>query len=183
MNRLVKRGSVLLAAAAVATSGLAVVIAAPAGAATVQSCKSLKGTATLTPGLSTTPKTQTITSKANATSCLPLKATGGSGVLTATAKIPNGSCQGLASGGQTIKLPATFKWKNGKSSKAALVAKTGTGSTATVANITGKVTSGLFVGKKVKTTITFKVKSGENCTSVPVRHLTISNTKPLIFFS
>jgi hypothetical protein len=182
MKRTLQRGSLLVAAAALATSGLSIISIAPAGAASYQTCKTLKGTATLTPGLSTVPKTQTVTAKANATGCAPASKTGGSGVLTSKASIPNGSCQGLATGGQTIKLASTMKWKNGKSSKLALTAKTGSGSTATVATITGKVTSGLFVGKKVKTTITFTVKSGENCTTVPVKHLTIKNTKPLVFF-
>ncbi len=179
MKRILVRGSLLVAAAALATSGLSI---APAGAATVQTCKTVKGSATLTPGLTTAPKNQTVTAKGNATGCSPAAPTGGSGVLTATAKIANGSCQGLVKGGQTIKLPSTIKWKNGKTSKLSLTAKTGTGSAATVATITGKVSSGLFVGKSVKLTIKITQGKGENCTTVPVKHITFVNTKPLVIF-
>jgi hypothetical protein len=171
----------LLAAATLVTGGLSI---APAGAATVQTCKKVTGSATLTPGLGATPKTQTVTAKANATGCLPLKATGGSGVFSATSKVPNGSCGSLAKGGTSLKLASTIKWKNGKTSKLALVAKTGTGSNVFVATITGKVSSGLFVGKKVKLTIKIKPKAGENCTPAhPVKHITFTNPKPLVIYS
>src|SRR5689334_2208502 len=63
MKRAFARASLLVAVAALATTGLSI---DPAYATTYQTCKTLKGTATLTPGLSATPRTQTITAKANA---------------------------------------------------------------------------------------------------------------------
>ena len=180
MKRILARGSLLLAAATLAASGIAI---APANAATVQqTCKTLKGTATITPGLTTTPHAQTATATANAASCTPSAKTGGAGVLKATLKLAsNSSCQGLATGKQTIKLSATMTWKNKKTSKMALTAKTGSGSTATQATITGKVTSGLFATHAVTTTIKFAPKSGQNCTpGHPIKNLTITNVKPFV---
>jgi len=116
MKRTLARGSLFLAAAALATSGL-VVNAAPAGAATVQNCKTVTGTVTIKPGLTTVPKAQTATAKGVAKPCTPSTKTGGSGVLTATLKLAsNSSCQGLATGGQTIKVTSKVTWKNKKTS-------------------------------------------------------------------
>jgi len=180
MKRILARGSLVLAAATLAASGIAM---APAGAAAVQqTCKTVKGTATLTPGLSTTPHAQTASATANASGCSPASSTGGAGALKASLKLPaNSSCQGLATGKQTIKLTGTMTWKNKKTSTMALTAKTGSGSTATVATITGKVTKGQFMNHAVTLTIKFAPKSGQNCTpGHPIKNLTITNTKPLV---
>ena len=180
MKRMLTRGSLFLAAAALATGGLATM---SASAATLpQTCKTVKGTATLTPGLSTTPHAQTATATANLSGCTPSAKTGGAGVMKAKLALPkNSSCQGLATGKQTIKLTATVTWKNKKTSGLSLTAKTGTGKTATVATITGKVTKGLFVGRPVTLTIKFAPKAGQNCTpGHPIKNLTITNTKPFV---
>jgi hypothetical protein len=180
MKRILARGSLVLAVAALAASGLAT---APANAATVQqTCKTLKGTVTITPGLTTTPHAQTATATANAAGCTVASKTGGTGVLKATLKLAsNSSCQGLATGKQTIKLSSTMTWKNHKTSTMALTAKTGSGSTATVATITGKVTKGLFLNHAVTVTIKFAPKAGQNCTpGHPIKNLTITNTKPFV---
>jgi hypothetical protein len=171
MKRFLTRASLVLAVGALAATGIAI---APASAATVQqTCKTLKGAATLTPGLSTTPHAQTATATANAAGCAAASKTGGAGILHAKLTLPtNSSCQGLAAGKQTIKLAATMTWKNKKTSTMALVAKTGSGSTATVATITGKVTKGLFAAHAVTVTIKFAPKA--------VKNLTITNTKPLV---
>src|SRR3954471_4927592 len=81
--------------------------------APVQKCGSLIGSATINPGLSTVPRNQTITATGNLKTCLPKAATGGTGKLTATVKLANGSCQGLASG-TTLPLKGNIKWGNGK---------------------------------------------------------------------
>jgi len=181
MKRTFARGSLFLAAAALATSGL-VVNAAPAGAATVQNCKTVTGTVTIKPGLTTVPKAQTATAKGVAKPCTPSTKTGGSGVLTATLKLAsNSSCQGLATGGQTIKVTSKGSWKSKKTSTLAMTAKTGTGSNATVATLKGKVTAGLFKGKIVTLTIKFTPKAGQNCTpGHPITNLTFKSTKPLV---
>ena len=165
---------------ALAGSGIA---AAPGGAATpVQKCLSLKGSVVLTPGLSTTPHAQTATAKGALTKCTPTKATGGSGTMNGKLTLPkNSSCQGLATGNQTLKLAATSKWKNGKSSTYALTAKTGSGKSGAVATITGKVSKGLFVGKKVTGQIKITPKAGQNCTpGHPIKNISFANTKPWV---
>jgi hypothetical protein len=181
MKQTFARASLLLAAAALATSAF---VATPVGAATAQqTCKKMTGTAVLTPGLTTTPHKQTANATSTVTGCTPAAKTGGSGHLTARLNLPaNSSCQGLATGNQTIKIPsAKITWKNHKTSTMALTAKTGTGSKATVATITGKVTLGLFKGHSVTTALSFAPKSGENCTpGHPIRHLTLKNTKPFV---
>ena len=181
MNGLFKRGSLLLAAAALVTSGIA--ISAPAGAATpVQKCAAYSGKGTITPGLSTTPKDQVIKATVNYTKCTPATKTGGAGTTTITLKIKAGSCQGLVKGGQTIGIPsAVEKWKNGKTSTYHVTAKTGTGSAATVATITGTVSKGLFATKHVTGKLNVKTPSSENCTpGHDVKHITLKNTKPWV---
>jgi hypothetical protein len=179
MKRTLVRGSLFLAAAALATSGL---VTAPAGAAAPQqNCKVLKGTVTIKPGISTIPRPQTATAKATASGCAPAAKTGGSGVMTATLKLPSdSSCQGLVTGNTSLKLTAKITWKNKKTSALALTAKTGTGSNVLTANITGKVTSGLFKGRPVTSQIKVQPASGQNCTTVPVTKMTFKNSKPFL---
>jgi len=179
MKRTLARGSLFLAAAALATSGL---VMAPAGAATPpqQKCTSLKGKVTITPGISATPRAQTAKAKANLAGCTPKTKTGGTGVMTATLKLPsNSSCTGLASGGTTIKMTAKVVWKNKKSSTFALTAKTGTGSNVLTANITGKVSAGLFKGRPVTSQIKIKPTKG-NCAPTPVTEISFTNSKPFL---
>jgi hypothetical protein len=181
MKRTLVRGSLFVAAAALATSGLSI---APAGAAApVQTCKSVKGSATITPGLGTTPKATTIKAKANATLCAPKAKTGGSGVLTATLKIPDGSCTGLVQGGTVIKnIKGKVVWKNHKTTGLSLTAKTGTGGKATLATITGKATSGPFAKKAVTTKLRITPKAGQNCTpGHEVKNITLKQEAPLVF--
>jgi hypothetical protein len=180
MKRTLVRGSLFLAAAALATSGL---VSAPAGAAAPpqQKCTGLKGTVTIKPGINNTPRPQTATAKANATGCTPKTKTGGSGVMTATLKLPsNSSCAGLATGNSSLKMTAKIVWKNKKTSALALTAKTGTGANVLTANITGKVTSGLFKGRPVTSQIKVKPAAGQNCTTVPVTKMTFTNSKPFL---
>jgi hypothetical protein len=176
MKRFIARGSLLLAAAALVTSGLAL---APASAATpVQKCTKATGTGTITPGLSTTPHDQVVKAVMTNTGCTPAAKTGGSGKISVTLKIKAGSCQGLVKGGQTIPIPsATETWKNGKKSTYHLTAKTGTGSNATLATISGNVSSGLFAGKHLSVKLKITTPSAENCTpGHPVKHITLKNT-------
>ncbi|HEY1739143.1 MAG TPA: hypothetical protein VGI86_10550 [Acidimicrobiia bacterium] len=151
-------------------------------ATAVQTCGSLKGTVALSPGLSTTPKSQTVTAKGNAAKCTPSKATGGAGTLAATTHIANGSCQALASG-TTLPLKGSIKWKNGKTSSVTMNAKT-TSKAPTTANITGKVSAGLFAGKTITGQIKFTIVntgSGSPCTPTnPVKKLTFTNSKPFV---
>ncbi len=166
----------------IAGFAFALTLAAPVGlmlgtgsatAATGQKCGTLSGSATISPGLSTVPANQTVTASGTLASCTPSSATGGGGSLHATTTLKNGSCQGLASG-TTLPLKGSIKWKNGKTSAVSITAKT-TSSAPTVATFSGKVSSGLFAGQPVGGKITFTIKSGQNCTSVPVKNLTFNN--------
>jgi hypothetical protein len=180
MKRLVTRGSLIVAAFALAGGGLAV---SPAGAVTpVTKCASLKGSVTITPGITATPHAQKASAKGSLTKCTPTKATGGSGTLGGNLSLPkNSSCGGLATGKQSLKLAATTKWKNGKTTTYALTATTGSGKAALVATITGKVSKGLFAGKKVSGQIKIAPKSGQNCSpGHPIKNLTFTNTKPWV---
>jgi len=179
MKRFIARGSLLLAAAALATTGIAL---APANAATVsQSCSKLTGSVSISPGIQKTPKPQTATATGNLAGCTAAAKTGGSGVLKATLKLPsNSSCAGLASGNQALKLTATATWKNKKTSTMALTAKTGTGSNVLTATITGKVTKGLFLNKGVTGQIKVKPAAGQDCFNKPVTKLTFTNSKPFV---
>lgn len=162
--------------------GMGAVVASPGGAVTpVQKCAHMKGAATITPGLSTTPHNQTVTANGSFTSCAPTKPTGGSGTITATIKLANGSCQGLATGGQKLSGTAKTTWKNKKTSSYALSFVTGKGSSAVVATITGRVTAGLFKGHKVSGQIKFTVKAGQNCApGHPVKNISFVNAKPWV---
>ena len=159
--------------------GMGAVVAAPGGAAApVQKCAHLKGTATITPGLSPAPHNQTVVAKGALTTCTPTAATGGSGTINATIKLTNGSCQGLVGGGQKLAGTAKTTWKNKKTSSYSLVFTTGKGSAATVATITGKVTAGLFKGHKVSAQVKIAPGNGQDCVTKPVKSVTLVTTKP-----
>ena len=156
-----------------------VVAASPSGAVTpVQKCAHLKGSATLTPGIQSAKKAQTVAAKGNLTSCTPTKATGGSGTISASLKVAPGNCATLASGGSKFTGTAKTVWKNKKTSSYTLTFVTGKGKNATVATITGKVSAGLFKGHKVTGAIKFTPKSGQNCVTTPIKNVTFVNTKP-----
>jgi hypothetical protein len=138
-----------------------------------QKCGVLSGTATITPGLTTTPANQTISATGNAKNCLPSAKTGGAGVLKATVKLSNGSCGGLASG-TTLPLKGSIKWQNGKTSAVSITAKT-TSSAPTTATLTGKVTSGLFASHLISGKITFTVQGGNCSPSSPIKKITFVN--------
>lgn len=167
-------------AVALAASALPAITASPAVAAPVGSCKTVTGSATFAPGLSYTPANNTITAKGVETGCTPAADTGGSGTLTATIKVTAGSCAKLATGKQKLSGTAVSAWKNKKTSKYALTFTTGTGSTATTATITGKVTSGLFAGKSLTGAVKFTVTGTPNCTSKPVKSVTFKQVKPFV---
>ena len=180
MNRTFARGSLLLAAAALITSGLSI---APGGAATPpkQKCTKLSGKVKIKPGISVTPRPQTATATAKATGCAPAGKTGGTGVMTATLKLPkDSSCTGLATGGTSLKLTAKITWRNKKVSNLALTAKTGTGPNVLTANITGKVSNGLFKGRPVTSQIKITPTKGDCSPTSPVTEISFKNSKPFL---
>jgi hypothetical protein len=164
-----------------AASAITAFTATPAMAAPVGTCKTVTGTATFAPGLTNTPANNTITAKGNETGCTPPASTGGSGVLTATIKVPGGSCGKLATGKQKLSGTATSVWKNKKTSKYTLTFTTGTGATATTATITGKVASGLFAGKKITGAVKFTINGKPDCATAPgIKSVSFKQTKPFV---
>jgi len=163
---------------------MAAVVAQPAAAATVFGrCATVKGSATFSPGITNTPRDNTVTAKGSETNCTPVAGTGGSGTLNAIINVKQASCAKLAQGAQTLTGKANTHWKNGKISAYNITIKTGTGSNATLATITGKVVSGQFTGKTLTGQIRFKVSGTPNCTTVPVKSVTFVNTKAFILWT
>ncbi len=172
---------VRLAAVATLAGGIGALGAAPSGAAApVQTCTKVTGSATFTPGLTNTPRNNTVNAKGTQSGCTPTAATGGSGALSAVIKVPLGSCGKLAGGNQTLTGTGKTVWKNGKVTTYNLTFKTGTGANITVATITGRVSGGLFVNHPVTGQIKFTVQGKPNCTTVPVKSITFVNTKPFV---
>ena len=167
-------------AVVLAASAVTAITAAPAMAAPLQSCATVTGTATFSPGLGNTPADNTITAKGAESKCTPLAATDGAGSLTASIKVKAGSCAALATGKQKLTGTAVSTWKNKKTSKYSLTFTTGTGATATTATISGTVTSGLFVGKKLTGAVKFTIVGKPNCTTSPVKSVTFKQTKPFV---
>jgi len=129
--------------------GMVGIAAAPAGAVTVQTCKTVKGTITLAPGLGAQAANQTVTIKGTESACTPSAKTGGSGAFLSKFVLKNASCATLAKGGATFTGPGKTTWKSGKTTSYTITYKDGTGA-ANLLNITmtGRSTAGLFSGKK-----------------------------------
>jgi len=173
-----------LSAVAVLALPMALITANPAAAVPVQTCGHVQGTATFTPGLTPTATDQVIRAKGTESSCTPSSTTGGSGTLTATIKVPKGSCQKLAAGGQVVYGTATSTWKNGTATKFNIRLTTGTGANSTLANVYGTVTSGRFYRASPPRHLTgqvkFRVTSGACTAASPLKSVAFANTKPFV---
>lgn len=142
-----------------------------------QRCGHLSGSATLSPGLSDTPTNLTITGDGTLTRCTSSK-TGDYGSLTATINIASATCSQWE--GSTLTGTGATTWRNKKVSKYALTFGIGTGNDALVATISGKVTSGLFAGRRVSGQVKFHQVGSPNCATVAVTNLTFTNTRPFV---
>jgi len=174
-RRLVRVGLVMAVAAGMFGVGMA-----PANAAAVQSCKTVKGTITLSPGLSSTSTgNQKVTIKGTESGCAPSAKTGGTGVYTSVLILKNANCATLAKGGITFTGTGTTKWKNGKTTTYTVTYKDGTGNNIAVVNMTGKATKGLFVGKKFAAGFKININKVNNgaCTNQPFKSAPWAQTK------
>jgi hypothetical protein len=142
-----------------------------------QRCGDLSGSATLSPGLSDTPTNVTITANGTLTRCASSK-TGDDGSFSATINIASATCSGWE--GSTLTATGATTWRNKKVSNYALTFRIGSGDDALVATITGKVTSGLFSGRRVSGRVKFGQVGSPNCATIPVTNLTFTNTRPFI---
>jgi len=157
---------------------ISLLTAAPAGAAGGTSCKTRKGTATITPGLGATKHDQTIKATTAISGCSGGGVTKGTG--TSTIKVLKSSCSGLATTGQTMKLTETIKWNTGATSTLSGTSKTGP--KAGQATITLKVTKGKFVNLHASTVVSFKpAQPAPYCTDAhPLKKLAIAGVKPFV---
>ena len=155
---------------------IAVLSAGPAGAAGGTTCKTLTGTATITPGLGATAKNQKILSTSSIGGCTGGGVTKGTGKATNTT--PNGNCTGLAKNGTKSSISEVITWNTGKTST--LAGSTVTGPKTGQATITLKVTKGLFIGLHGSQIIAFKITKGACTDKSPVTALSISVVTPLV---
>lgn len=155
---------------------MAVLTAGPAGAAGGTTCKTLTGSATITPGLGATAKNQKIVSTSAIGGCTGGGVTKGTG--KATNSTPNGNCAGLAKAGTKSAIAEVITWNTGKTST--LAGSTVTGPKVGQATITLKVTKGLFVGLHGSQIIAFKISKGACTDKSPVTALKISVVTPFV---
>ncbi len=165
-----------LSLAAGAVAGLT---GSPAFAAGGNSCKTFRGYATFSPGITSKTTNQTITVHGTVGGCSPSSSTGGAGTVVGTIKTTKpGSCTTLVQGGGVQKGTSVTNWKNGKSSHFSITVTEGTGSSYNLASIVGKVTSGQFAGKKVSGQVKFTPVGKGACVSAPLKKVTFAETKP-----
>jgi hypothetical protein len=158
-----------------------VITAAPAAAASAPTCGKAAGTANFKPGLppigdSSTVKSK-LTSKGTVSGCKGVKGIkSGKTTFKQTSTSTGTNCTMLASPKKSDKPTKgilTVKWNNGKSSVAKSTAIKQ--SSATVANISGKITTGLFKGKTFKATVEFSVPADGSCATKPLTKVTYKN--------
>jgi hypothetical protein len=154
---------------------------AAGGAAKTPACAAAKGTATFKPPL---PKdaNKKVKAKLNATGSITKCVGGGvkSGKITftQTSKPEPANCVTLAEVKPTDKPTVgklVIKWNNGKSSTAAGFKIKQTKSVVD-ATTTGKITAGLFKGKTIKGTTTYKLPAGA-CSTKNLSKVTYTNKK------
>jgi hypothetical protein len=155
-----------------------VAMAKPAGAAPIVTCAKPSGAVTFTPGLSDVPKVQTTKFNLPVKNC---KGTGGvkSGTSTGSTKgTTKETCLTFGSNPSGVKTKVTIKWNTGKSSVATLstVVKPATGGL--TATVSGKISTGEFKGKTIKTKVKVTLK-GKCSTASPLKKAVLTGLAPL----
>jgi hypothetical protein len=169
---MLRRLAVFGASASMVIGALAMT-AGPASAATIGTCNTVKGSATITPGLTFTAHAQTVKSSGTLSAC-----TGGEthGSFTSTLKGTT-KCADTA-GKVALTGTETIKWGSGKTTQAS--AKVKSTSDPTKVQLIGVITSGEFfkAGKTTKMSVTIQFTPTQgNCTT-PVTKVTFKNTTP-----
>jgi hypothetical protein len=131
----------LLIPIGIATAGPA---ASAAGGTT---CKPPSGSIKLSPGLTATPKVQTITINLPVTGCVGGGVTGG--VFKGSLKTTAISIGTFAKGGPPLKLSAVITW-NTKATSTLTATSTTKVAKVITSTVTGKISKGLFVGLTFK---------------------------------
>lgn len=138
-------------------------MAAPGAPAASSTCQ-VSGSATINPGLTTTPKPQTTKSTGKLTRCTGGSPTTGTftGAFRGTASCASGTSTGTElvkfTGGKTSTVRGTLKTQG------------------TTATFNGKVVSGYKKGHTVTSKLTFTPQGGANCTTVPVTKASFTGT-------
>jgi hypothetical protein len=168
-----KFAGVFFASAMVLSLGL--VAAAPSGAAAVKgtTCTAPSGTIKILPGLTATPKVQTITFN------LPLKGCTGTvktGSVKGTEKTTAIST-GTFAKGKPLPLSATITWNTKATTGFTATAKTTTTKTGITYVISSKISKGLFKGLTLTTS--GAIGFGAPGANKAISNLTLKGTKPL----
>jgi hypothetical protein len=158
---------------------IGLIAAAPAGAAAIVTCQKPSGSVTFVPGLGKTPKIQTTKFT------LPVKGCTGKGGVKSGTSVGSAkgtkkqNCTTFATAGKTVT-NVTITWNTGKKSVAKLTTTVGGSGGTLTATVNGKVTSGLFVGKTVKTKVKITLQKGAICTDAhPLKKATLTGLAPL----
>lgn len=156
----------LIAVVTLATVGMTVPAdaAAPAQQCTRPASNTPKGTGVARPGLNARPTPQKITVEIKLLGCEPADETGSSGILTATFKPPGGQTCALFRKPHALKGAGKIAWKNGKTSALALTFSL-SGTTA-FANVSGKVSGGLFATHAISGQFHFTAFASHSDTTV-----------------
>lgn len=166
-----------LAIAIAIAAPLSAFVVAPADAAGGVTCKTQSGTATITPGFSTTPKVQKIAATVKLSGC-----TGGvtGGTDKATVTTIKATCTSLATIGTKNGYAGTITWNTKKTSTFKGTATTGP--KVGQATIAATISAGLLKGKKMSTVVSFApAAGGGGCTNAsPLKKLTVKGVKPFV---
>lgn len=176
------RKSLGLFCAAALMLPVGVITAGPAsGAAKTPTCGAAKGTATFNPPLPKDQKKKVkakLNAKGTISKCVGGGVKSGTITFTQTAKPEPGNCATLADvkpGDKPTVGKLVIKWNTGKTSTAAKFTIKQTKAVLD-ATTTGKITAGLFKGKTIKATTTYKLPSGA-CSTKNLAKVTYTNKK------
>jgi len=166
-----KAAGFLLTAAILLPVGL---VASPASAAAGTTCAPPSGTITASPGITATPKVQTITINLPITGCKAGGVTGGT--FTGSLKTTPISLGNFAKTAASLKLTSTIKWKPTGTSTLVATSVTKIVGKSIVSTVTGKISKGTFANltfKSVQTVTLGPLVGGA------VKNLTIKGTTPI----
>jgi hypothetical protein len=155
-----------------------VAVAKPAGAAPIVTCAKPSGAVTFVPGLGTTKKIQTTKFNLPVKNC---KGTGGvkSGTSTGSTKgTKPENCATFGSNPSGVKTKVTIKWNTGKSSVATLSTVVKPAPGGLTATVSGKITTGEFKGKTIKTKVKVTLK-GACSDANPLKKAVLTGLAPL----
>jgi hypothetical protein len=171
------RKTIGLVCAAALLLPVGVITASPAAAAAGTVCSKAAGTGVFTPAIpkgAGAKKASKLSANGTVSGCSGSVKSGKTKFVQTSKPVP-GNCQTLLTVDSTDKPTVgtlTITWNTGKTStaKGFKIKQTA----ATEATTTGKITSGLFVGKVIKGTVSFKPKQGD-CVTTDLKSVSYTN--------